>query len=174
MSDIFEFVKADSRKAILKVKEVNNLIIADYPFINSKMDYITITRGRRHTMTVINKDGSTWSVDWGEGGVTMCADSVNALKWAARDFFQLECGVLLDFTVENDEIKEATVFYNHNLRSWQLSLRVGPYQEQHLWFKDCKNKDDVIEKSKRYIGERTWRYQLARTGIDTWVADMEE
>ena len=173
MSNIFEFVKADSQKAILKVKEVNNLTIAEYPFISSKMDYITITRGRRHTMTVINKDGSTWSVNWGEGGVTMCTDSVNALKWAARDFFQLECGILLDLTTDNSEIKEASIFYNHNFRAWQLHLRVGPYQEQNLWFKDCYDEDGVIEKAKQYIGNRTWKYKMAPTGIDTWVADMD-
>ena len=172
MSEIFEFVKADNQKAILKVKELNGLLIAEHPYVNAKMDYITITRGSRHTMTVINKDGTTWSVNWGEGGVTMCSDSVNALKWAARDFFQLECGILLDLTTDNSAIKEAKVFYNHNFRAWQLYLRVGPYQEQNLWFKDCYDKDDAIEKANRYIGNRVWRYQMSRTGIDTWVADI--
>ena len=172
MSEIFEFVKADNSKAILKVKELSTLMIAEHPYLNSKMDYITITRGRRHTLTVINKDGSTWSVNWGDGGCTLCSDSVDSLKWAARDFFQIECGIPLDFTVENSAIKEAKVFYNRNFRAWQLNLSAGPYQEQNIWFKDCKNEDDAILKAGKYIGNKVWSYKRAQTGIDTWEAQM--
>lgn len=172
MKEVFELVKVDKDKAILKVKELDNLTIAEYPFLNSKMAYITITRGRRHTMTVINKDGSTWSVDWGAGGYTLCSDSINSLKWAARDFFQIECGIPLDLTVENSAIKEAKVFYNRNCRAWQLNLRVGPYQEQNIWFEDCNNKDDVIFKAEKYIGKKVWAYKRAQTGIDTWEANF--
>ena len=170
--EIFELVKYDNQKAILKVKEVDNLTIAEFPFISSKMDYITITRGRRHTLTVINKDGTTWSVNWGDGGCTLCSDSVDSLKWAARDFFQIECCIPLDLTVENSAIKEARVFYNRNFRAWQLNLRVGSYQEQNIWFKDCNNKDDVILKAEKYIGNKVWSYKRAQTGIDTWEAQM--
>ena len=172
MSEVFEFVKADNNKAILKVKELSTLMIAEHPYLNSKMDYITITRGKRHTMTVINKDGSTWSVNWGEGGYTLCTDSVDSLKWAARDFFQEECGVLLDFTVGNHAIKKASVFYNNNFRAWQLHLSAGPYQEQNIWFKDCGNKDEAILKAGKYIGNKVWSYKRAQTGIDTWEAQM--
>ena len=171
-TEIFELVKYDNQKAILKVKEVDNLTIAEYPFISSKMDYITVTRGRRHTMTVINEDGSTWSVNWGEGGVTMCSDSVNALKWAVRDFFQQDCGILLDLTVDNSQIKEATVFYNSNFRKWQLNLRVGPYQEQNIWFDDCEDENDTIIKAGKYIGSLSWSYSKAITGIDIWRANI--
>ena len=170
--EIFELVKYDNQKAILEVKEVSNLTIAEFPFISSKMDYITVTRGRNHVMTVINRDGSTWSVNWGENGCTMCSDSVNALKWAVVDFFQKDCGILLDLTVDNSQIKEATVYYNSNFRKWQLNLRVGPYQSQNIWFDDCKDENDAIIKAGKYIGCRSWSYRRAQTGIDTWVADM--
>ena len=172
LKDIFELVKHDSQKAILKVKDVDNLMIAEHPYISKKMDYITITRGNRHTMTVINKDGSTWSVNWGDGGCTLCSDSVDKLKWAARDFFQLDCGILLDLTVDNSKIKEASIFYNSFYRAWQLSLRVGPYQSQNIWFHDCADELDVMEKACIYIGKRDWHYKVAQTGIDMWVANM--
>lgn len=171
-NEIFELVKYDNQKAILKVKEVDNLTIAEFPFISSKMDYITITRGRNHVMSVINKDGSTWSISWGESGCTMCSDSTNALKWAARDFFQLDCGILLDLTVDNSEIKEATIYYNSNFHKWQLNLRVGPYQSQNLWFNDCKNQNDVIVKANKIIGVHTWEKGIAITGIDIWRANI--
>ena len=168
MSEIFEFVKADNQKAILKVKEVDTLTIAEYPFINAKMDYITITRGKRHTMTVINKDGSTWSVNWGEGGVTLCTDSVDKLKWAARDFFQRECKILLDFTSE--KIEAAKVFYNSYFHSWQISFE-GNRAEQNIWVK-AADEHEAMKIANEYIGDKQWHYQRAQTGIDMWVAEF--
>lgn len=171
MSEIFEFVKADNSKAILKVKELSTLMIAEHPYMNSKMDYITITRGKQHTMTVINKDGSTWSVDWGDHGCTLCSDSVDSLKWAARDFFQEECGILLDFCFRNDKIDDARIFYNDYFNAWQLSLS-GLGKNQSIRFKDADNEEDVMVKAELYIGKHNWVYKRARTGIDMWVAEF--
>ncbi len=170
MSEIFEFVKADANKAILKVKELDNLTIAEHPYVNAKMDYITITRGKRHTMTVINKDGSTWSVNWGEGGVTLCSDSVDNLKWAARDFFQKECKILLDLTVDSDKIEAAKVFYNSYFRSWQINFETRG-REQNIWV-DATDENEAMKIANEYIGDHNWHYQRAQTGIDMWVAEF--
>lgn len=163
--NIFELVKCDYSKSILKVKTVDNLTIAEYPFINAKMDYITITHGENHIMTVINKDGSTWSITWGKSGYTLCSDSVRNLRCAAVDFLQKECKILLELKTP---IKRASIFFNPHCNTWQLSFN----STQHLFFEDCGGVADVISKAKDYIGEQSWKYQKAPTGIDTWVTTL--
>lgn len=167
--DIFELVKYDSEKAILKVKDVDNLMIAEHPYISAEMDYITITRGRNHRMTVINKDGSTWGVSWGDSGCTLCSDSVNDLKWAARDFFEKDCFIPLDLMSEN--YSNATIFYNSNFGSWQLQLEANG-KRSNMWFRDCYTVNDVMKKAINYIGETLWEPRTAPTGIATWVAKI--
>ena len=168
MKEVFELVKVDKAKAILKVKELDNLTIAEYPFLNSKMEYITATRGKDAVMTVINKDGSTWHADL-MSGYYFDSKSTNDLKKAVKNFFQSTHGILLGLCIDNDEIDYACIFQGY--RFWQLVLKANG-KEQNLHLENCNTLEDAMKESEKYTGNREWIYKRARTGIDTWEANF--
>ena len=91
--EVFSLVENTNRQVILKVNADDLLIIAKNPYVNKEMAYITITKGSSHTLTVIKKDGSTFSFDWGIGGHTLISNNLCRLKFAALDYIKNATGV---------------------------------------------------------------------------------
>ena len=173
MSDVLELVHVDNSKVVVKFKELSNFDKALNPWVLPNADYITITRGKRHIMTVITKDGKSWSINWGEGGVTMISDSLLESRRQIVSFIEKECLIPIDLTISNDEITEASVFYNQWFTSWQVQLRGEGYgQEANIWDRSCNNEYDAIDLANKFIGVHTWRKGTAQTGIDIWRANI--
>ena len=77
---MFSVVSNDDLQVVLKVSVKDNLQVALNPFIQRNYDYITVTKGENHTLTVIKKDGKSFSFNWGEYGFTLISENLERLK----------------------------------------------------------------------------------------------
>lgn len=80
LDSVFELLENDSKQVIVKVKADNPLAVARFPFVNGTWEYITVTKKDTHVLTVIRKDGSTFSFHWGLGGYTLIGESLKELQ----------------------------------------------------------------------------------------------
>ena len=159
---VFKLVHVDKEQVILKVNAENNLVIAMNPYINATYDYISVTRGDNHNLTIVHKDGHTYSFHWGISGATLISQALHMLREAVCTFIESQ-GTLLDLTT--DKPTKACVFFNHNLCCWQLTVDSG-----HYFSKTAKSVVDIQKEAKRFINTKGWAKQIAPTGITVWVA----
>ena len=113
LNEIFKFVSADEDKVIIEVIADSPLKVAMFPFVSSEYNYITITRGRDHVLTVIKKDGKTFSFDFGDSGHTLISDSLKELKKYVLKFIE-DNNVLIEWNGQG--ISNVKIFYNRNRR----------------------------------------------------------
>ena len=171
MSDVYELAKVTPDLVVVKIKDVDNLTRALNPHMPGvETEYVSITRGKNHIMTFIKKDGSKWSIEWGDGGCTMCSDSLRATKWEIVDFVQKDGGILLDWN--DQKPTKATVYYNNNFKKWQLTLEDDKHREAMYWSKTATWEQDMFEECVKYVGEVDWIPGIAQTGIKVWRADI--
>lgn len=162
--NVFDLVSVTDDLVVLKVNSDDNLTVAMNPYISGDYDYISVTRGDVHVLTVIKKDGKTFDFHWGYGGHTLISDGLEILKRKVIDFIDdnkimLEC--------KGGKIREATICYNTWFEKWQLSTDRGNY-----WSKSARSLSDMIKEVNGMIGEREWHHAIAQTGIDVWNGDM--
>ena len=162
---VLELVSVDNEKVVIKINAKDPLTVAMNPEFSSNMAYITVTRGEKHIMTVIREDGSSWSFHWGRGGHTLISESVEAMKNKVVDFIR-ENGIVFGLT---HKPSEATIYYNNNYRSWQLTLRHGG-ESDYIWYKDAHNECDMMAYAKKFLNPSCWQKEVAQTGIDVWRA----
>ena len=164
LNNIFELESVDTTQIILKVNANSSLKVAKYPFVSSDYDYITVTRGRKHLLTVIHKDGTTFSFHWGEGGYTLISDNLSLLKYNVITFIEDNCGIILEYD-GTEPLTEATIYYNTWYKKWQLSLN-----RSHWWSNTATDSDEMIEECKKFVTADEWKEQKATTGITVWKA----
>lgn len=169
-NEIYELVKRTPDLVVIKVKDVDNLTKACHPEMPT-CEYVSVTRGRNHIMTFINKDGSSWSISWGDSGCTMCSDSLRATKWDIVHFIEDDCGILLD--LKDDDIVKASIFYNNNFKKWELSVRDSGNHESFYMNALATNAGDMMEIAEEKFGiVCDWIKGIAETGITHWVANI--
>ena len=169
MNSILELVHVDDSKVVVKFKELSNLEKAMNSWVLPEAEYVTITRGRDHIMRIIRKDGSSWSIEWGDSGCTAMSKSLIESRNRIVDFIEQECHILLNIT----KIVGATVLYSRNLCSWQINFKDCRGTIETVWNKDCNNEYDIIELANKIIGKDcTWKKGIAQTGINVWEANI--
>lgn len=173
MKSVFTLEERTPDQVIVKVNAVNDpLVIARHPYIDSKMAYITVTRGENHVFTVINHDGTTWSIEWGERGHTLISRSTELLKEKVVEYIERECQIMLEW--DDGEVDGATIYYNPNFKKWQLTLegtrKYHNYLRSAILSDTAKCKEDMMAFAEKFIVCNGWQYNKAVTGIDTWKA----
>lgn len=163
LDSIFELESVDTTQVILKVNANNSLKVAKYPFVSTDYDYITVTRGKKHLLTVIKKNGTTFSFHWGEGGYTLISDELELLKHNVMAFID-DCNIIMEYD-GTETLTEATIYYNSWYKKWQLSL-----DRSHWWSKTAIDSDEMIEECKKFVIADEWKEQKATTGITVWKA----
>lgn len=160
---IFDIVEIDFNQVIIEVKADTPLLVAKYPFVSSEMKYISVTRGKNHILTVINKDGTTWGFYWGDSGHTLIGNSEMMLRENVEKFIS-DNGILIDCTTNN--VKEAAkIFYNNNYKKWQLTIG-----ETHYFSSTAKNANEMIEECKKFVTADMWIDKTAQVGFEMKVA----
>ena len=169
MNNILELVHVDESKVVVKFKELSNLEKAMTSWVLPNAEYVTITRGRDHIMTIIRNDGSSWSIEWGDSGCTVMSKSLIESRNRIVDFIEQECYILLNIT----KATKATVLYNRHVCSWQITLRDCRGTEEIVWNKDFDNEYDTIELANKIIGKDcAWKKGISQTGINIWEANI--
>lgn len=77
---VFYLVEDTKEQVIVGVRLLDTLDVARHPYLNKSMEYITVTKGDDHTLTVVNSDGKTWSIDFGLSGHTLVSENVARLR----------------------------------------------------------------------------------------------
>lgn len=166
----------DKDKVIVKVDVKSPLEVAQTGF---SMDdaYITVTRGKQHTMTFITREGKTCSIEWGDGGITLISDSLSRLKREVIRFIE-DQGILLEW--DDGKIDNARIFYNSNFGKWQLIIDGARnfggrnYKKEAMyWSSTAQDQNEMIkEVEKKFLSnyEITWYPKRSQTGIMCWHA----
>ena len=174
LEQVFTLVEATPGQVVLKVLVNDPLAVAKFPFVSMDMAYITITRGKNHTLTVVKKDGKTWSFNWGENGYTLISDNTERLKKAAVEYIEDYMHILLE--AGDWRVTEATIFYNKYLKKWQLTLsgkNHNGYHDAHWWSKTAESYEEMAAEVIPYIHARGWEEDVAQTGIRIWRAILD-
>jgi len=166
-NEIFSIVSHDKEKIVLKVSIEDNLTAAMHPYISRNCEYITVTRGKNHILVAINKDGTSFSFQWGSNGYEIIDERTTMLKLKVREFISSQ-GLLID--LDDDKISEATICFNPNWRKWQLTLNDKAY----YWSDKATNIDEMIAESKKFVDASLWEHSIAITGIDVWKAKLPD
>lgn len=155
---------------ILKNEVKTPLEVAQHPYLSSDVEYVTITKGPYdHTVTIIKKDGTTFSFDIGRRS-TLVSENLTRLKNKAIEAAHY-FGVLLEIKTmkKPDSVR---IFYNDNYRAWQAVLTVrGLKGSEYIWT-DASNQNEILKHVEGYFdvdfGEL---YEgIAQTGIKVWDA----
>ena len=169
--DVLELVHYNNDRVIVKFKELSNLEKAMNPWVLTGAEYVTITRGRDHIMTVITKDGGSWSISWGDNGCTMISDSLLRSRKEIVAFIEKDCFIPLDLDVPNFWIEAENVYYNNNVGYWQANFEAQG-KRSRIWDKEWVCAKDAINFAKNIIGDCEWFKGTAQTGIDIWRAAL--
>ena len=170
LEEIFELEMVDYDKVVIKVNADTPLKVAMFPFVSGNDAYITVTRGRNHILTVINKNGNTCSFHWGDSGYTLISDELEELKHQVLRFID-SCGILLEYKGGN--VTDVSVFYNRNFKAWQLTLRTSTGD---VFYRDynAESFDDMFDRCGRFMSVYNWGHSIAETGIDVWKPVIKE
>ena len=169
----FEIVERTPDKVILRVLAKDSLTVARHPYVSADWDYITVTRGKNHNLTVIEKDGSKFDFYWGESGYTLISESLKKLKLAVIEYLEKENYILLDW--DDGKVNHASICYNGNFESWQLTLggyRYGDMIRAFARDKKIRSVEEMIEYAKNFVNAKGWEKVKAETGIDLWKAKL--
>lgn len=166
LSKVLEIKEISKKQVIIKVNAKDPLTVARYPFLNSEMAYITVTRGDEQVFTVTKENGKTWSFHFGKSGQTLIGESTETLKRNVMQFIKDN-----DIAIKYSEgtPTKATVYYNSNLRKWQLSIDTTTGCFIH-WSDTAKNLDEALESFKGFVTSPNWNERKAVTGITIWDA----
>ena len=90
LSKVMKIVDRNSDRVVIEVKSDDPLTTAMYPFIPGNTAYITVTLGDNHVLTVVKKDNSTFSFNWGIGGCTLISENLSQLRREVVTFLKVK------------------------------------------------------------------------------------
>lgn len=140
--NLLSIENVSTEQVVLKVKDLTLAEIAMNPMFDKTMKYITVTRGKNHTLTVIKEDGTTFSFEWGESGHTLISGNLERLRLYVTNFLKKE-KIFID--AKSDTVIQGTTFYNQDFKAHQLTLQTDTNQDVFLWFDTEKERADYIE-----------------------------
>lgn len=169
MKNVFELINNTNEMVVLRVNADDNLIIALNPYISGDMDYITVTKGENHTLTIIKKNGKTWSFDWGVNGYTLISSNTELLRKKVIHFIEQECHILLEW--KGGRPREIKIFYNRNYGKWQLTLEGK--NNAYYWSETADSFPMMALECQDILkpyGIKQWNITTAATGITVYKA----
>lgn len=162
---IFNLMEVTRDLVVIKIADLTNYQIATHPYVNGEMDYISVTRGINHIMTIVNKNGKTWSVDWGRDKFTACSSNVEKLRKEVVNFLEKDCYIALDAHFDLKHSEEINVFYNNNTKCWQMVAKHCK-EKQTIFYPEAKSIEEVQEKAEQILRRQLiWTPAHAETGL---------
>lgn len=163
----FSLEEIDNKQVIIKINADDPLTVAKHPYLSSDMAYITVTRGEDHVLTVIRKNGSTFSFEFGRSGYTLITGDLEELKKAVLEFIR-QNHIILD--ADGKIPYETTICYNDNFDKWQLSMyAIGGFF--YVTSDTATDIDSAIRDFEPYVTAEKWEKGIAQTGIEHWTAE---
>lgn len=171
----FSLAENTDEMVILKNETKRPIDVAKNPWLSADDEYVTITKGRNHTLTLIKISGKTVSITFGERGYTLISDNFRKLKEKAIEAAHV-FGVLLEIptTRKPDNV---CIFYNYGYKKWQAVLTVNGFNvRENVWFHDVFNENETLKLVEYYyeIKFKELTHKMAETGIHTWVSTRQD
>lgn len=141
--NVFNLEYYDNNIVAIKVKELSNLEIAKTPYISKEYDYISVTRGKNHILTVVKKDGSTFNFSWGVNGHTLIGYALEFLKKNVIDYIEEYCYIPLEMDFGSKDIANIEVCYNRYFECYQANFTSKKGKVAHAFIKACTCLDDI-------------------------------
>lgn len=156
MNNIFELVSNSREQVVLKVNAKDPLTVALNPYVESDYEYITVTKGPNHTMSVINSAGKRWSIEWGERGHTLIGASTERLKMEVLKFIN-ELNISIEY--QGQPVKQVNVYFSDFLRKWEVSItpEFGPHIAH--FSEKAKCLEDIMVEAEAIISRKCKRWE---------------
>lgn len=164
LNEIFELYHVDEDKVVIKVKADSTLKVAMFPFVSMEYEYITVTRGRDHVLTVVYKNGKTFDFHWGFNGHTLISEGLTKLKKSVLDFIN-DTDILLEYN--GGFYSNPKIFYNSSYHKWQFSME----SNLHYWSNTANSFEDMAKECLKFVEPDSWTEEIAVTGITVWKAN---
>lgn len=156
MNNIFELVSNNNTQVVIKVNAKDPFTVAMNPYVSGDMEYITVTKGYDHVMTVIKSDCSKWSIDWGSRGHTLIGPSTERLKMEVLKFIN-ELNISIEY--RNQPVKQVNVYFNDFIRKWEVSItpEYGPHIAH--FSEKAKCLEDIMAEAEAIIPRKCKRWE---------------
>lgn len=129
---LVDIVENNKDCVILKVKDEKKLDLIKLGYFSGDEELIRLTKGKDHTCTVFNKDGSNFNWHWGTSGYTLVSDNLSKKGKLIE-----EC-ITEDFDIYIGDNKEK-IKDTMNIMSLEDSKKAEHYIKMMYW----KNDDNV-------------------------------
>ena len=170
MSEVLKVIHNDRGQVVLEVNANDPLTVAMHPYVQSNWKYITVGKGRKHVLTVVRTDGTSFSFHWGEGGYTLISEGLEQLRKKVVETIT-DNYIWLDW-IGDEMPDEINIFYNSNFRAWEMTAR-NTHNRDAYWFSKGNSWEDVafeVEQIFPDLEKIEWRQGIAQTGIPIWRA----
>lgn len=169
MNSVYEIVKVTKEMVIIKVTLEDDLAWCMHPYLDRYMQYITVTRGKNHTLSILSKNGNSCSFSWGHSGSTLICQSLKELKKSVISFIEDENHILLEW--DDGKVDSVSVFFNPNFEKWQLQLkgkRGNNVLTANYLTDKCSSHKEMIEIADKFANFSVWKRTIGITGITVW------
>lgn len=141
MKDLVKLVENNEELVVLKVNELTTLQTALNPHLNNNMEFITITKGNQHVLTITYKDGDTFSFTWGTRGHTLISEGLEILRDKVTRLL-IDINVFIDINTPGTP-KLATSY--HHGKVYQLNLLNGSQRQVLRFSKEESMRDKLAD-----------------------------
>lgn len=166
LDEIFKMVMSDEDKVIIEVMADTPLKTAMYPFVSGEYKYLTLTRGRHHILTIVDKDNTTFAFGWGCKGDTCVSERLRLLKANVLQFVK-DNNILINCSNPTSAIitycdNEYTLsifddnrdsFDNYDGKATDLDSMIAEVSK----FVTADSWEFVDYEADRYFNTKTWR-----------------
>ena len=161
-SSIFQLFSVDATQVVLKVIAKDDSTLAMHPYIRPSYDYITVTRGENHTLSIVNnRCGVIHEFFWGIRGYTLITDDFKLLRQEVCRFIE-DQGILLG--VGACGVRHAYVSYHPEYKKWQLTIN---HNQVFYWSDTARSAEDMMREASRFLIVKGWEKQ---PGTEIWCA----
>ena len=98
---MYKIIENTNEQVILEVPELSPLDVAKHPYLSADWSYITVAKGKKYTLTVVKKDGSTLSFSWSANRQTFLPDNAERLRESVMNFLK-EKSICLSVTTDEE------------------------------------------------------------------------
>ena len=148
----FHVVDVTPDLVVVKVVTIDTASIARAPYVSAKMDYLTVTRGDTHTLTIIYKDGKTWTTTWGSHLSrlgTHADDRIGILIRQLCSFIISRDGI----SVDDNEVKPIGDIVLRMTKGIPMRCMLSYGNDScPMQYFEASSEEDAIKKAKQYVG----------------------
>lgn len=137
----FKLIENTEEYVVLKNIQKSELDIQKYPYIDMNTEYLAITKGIDHTLTIYKKDGHTFSFDYDEYGHTMVSSKFRRLAGHAGEYLKSIGISIVAETIEQPDYAE--FYYSNQSPNWRATLKYSDDRHSEDYYRSSTAKNEL-------------------------------